>query len=72
MNASPIPVQLYGGPLDGVQLDVLLPGAADVALVKCRETGKIHAYVWADRTVKGGKRWVLKYERLVGKQGGAK
>jgi len=69
-----IDVELYGGPLDGHVAEVAMftPGHNVYLFRTPREGGglDVWAYQWADKTVTGGKRWVLKFLFKAARQGG--
>ena len=64
------PVQFYGGPWDGYEDQLPLKSTWEAVLMRQEFTGIVYAYEWADRSVDGGKRWVLQLSLVVGKQGG--
>lgn len=70
-----VPVQLFGGPLDGHLCDVRMSAPdSDVYLFRTpREGGGYHvwAYQFGCRTVDRGRRWVLEFLYRVARQGGA-
>lgn len=74
-DATHIDVQLYGGPLDGHEVEVrMLPPGHDVYLFRAPDPAGgflIWAYQWANKTTAGGKRWVLNFLFNVAHQGGA-
>jgi hypothetical protein len=62
-----VAVELYGGPMDGHR--AVVPVGAQVHIFKDEETGEVHAYQWAARAADGGKVWVMRWLRGVGKCG---